>query len=260
MAVPEPRYDPTGRLFCYALTTDLWVTGGAISNGGYALRWAGETFAPDLVADGHADTALLELASSVPAGSEGLVLLPYVLSERAPLSDLAGALLGIRSHHTRGHFIRAAVEGVCLQLSTIVDALDGVAPVRTVRATGGAFRSELWRRVLAATLARPLVIQADAGGTALGAAALGWFALGGAPTLPQALAAVGGPDVDDRTPPVPVTPAELDSYRELRARVPQLIGAYAEVAALFTPRGDGPDRPTEPVAGSPAPRGGESPR
>ena len=52
MAVPEPSFDAEGRLFCYALTDDLWVIGGAISNGGITLRWAGETFAPDLVAEG----------------------------------------------------------------------------------------------------------------------------------------------------------------------------------------------------------------
>ena len=56
MAVNEPRFDPAGRLFCYALTDSLWVSGGAVSNGGNTLRWAGETFAPDLVADGPADT------------------------------------------------------------------------------------------------------------------------------------------------------------------------------------------------------------
>jgi gluconokinase len=45
MAVPEPSFDAEGRLFCYALTNDLWVIGGAISNGGITLRWAGEAFA-----------------------------------------------------------------------------------------------------------------------------------------------------------------------------------------------------------------------
>ena len=194
MAVSEPRFDPGGRLFCYALTDTLWVSGGAVSNGGNTLRWAGETFAPDLVADGPADTEVLALAAQIPAGSDGIAMLPYVLSERAPLwdPDIPGAFLGVRHHHTRSHFIRAAVEGVCLQISTIVDALDTVSPVESVRATGGPFRSSLWQNVMAATLARPFTVQPDAGGTALGAAALGWFALGGAPTLNDALAAVRG--------------------------------------------------------------------
>ncbi|CAA9379596.1 MAG: Gluconokinase [uncultured Propionibacteriaceae bacterium] len=235
MAVPKPSFDPAGRLFCYALTDDLWVVGGAISNGGITLRWAGETFAPDVVADGHADKEVLALAASVPAGSDGLVMLPYVLSERAPLWDaeIAGAFLGVRHHHTRTHFIRAAVEGVCLQMSTLVDALDAVAPVQSIRATGGPFRSTLWRQVMAATLARPLTVQADAGGTALGAAALGWYALGGAPTLADALVAVGGPRADLVAVPVPVSATDVATYARLRASVPALIAAYEQVGAIF---------------------------
>jgi gluconokinase len=164
-------------------------------------------------------------------------MLPYVLSERAPLwdPDLPGAYLGIRAHHTRSHFIRAAIEGVCLQLSTIVDALDSVAPVKSIRATGGPFRSELWRQVMAATLARPMSIETAAGGTALGAAALGWYALGGASSLTDALAAVGGPRMDSSAPAVAVASADLAAYAQLRASVRALIDSYEQVAAMFTP-------------------------
>jgi gluconokinase len=235
MVLSEPGFDNEGRLFCYALTDDVWVIGGAVSNGGIILRWAGETFAPDLVGEGPADVAVLQLAAQVPAGSDGLLMLPYVLSERAPLwdPDIAGAYLGIRAHHTRSHFIRAAIEGVCLQLSTIVDSLDTVAPVQSIRATGRPFRSNLWREVMAATLARPMSVQAEAGGTALGAAALGWYALGGAATLTEALAAVGGPGPDDGAGTVAVTSSAVSVYAQLRASVHALIDDYDEVAAIF---------------------------
>lgn len=235
MVLSEPGFDNEGRLFCYALTDEVWVIGGAISNGGITLRWAGETFAPDLVGEGPADVAVLQLAAQVPAGSEGLLMLPYVLSERAPLwdPDIAGAYLGIRAHHTRSHFIRAAIEGVCLQLSTIVDSLDTVAPVQSIRATGRPFRSDLWRQIMAATLARPMSVQAEAGGTALGAAALGWYALGGAATLTDALAAVGGPRPDLSAATVAVTSSDVSTYAQLRASVHALIDDYDEVAAIF---------------------------
>lgn len=239
MVVSQPSFDAAGRLFCYALTDDVWVVGGAVSNGGSALRWAGHTFAPELTGSPHADADLLELAAKIPAGSEGLVLLPFLLSERAPLwdPDLAGAFLGLRHHHTRSHFLRATLEGVCLQMSTLVDALDSVAPVQSLRATGGPFRAELWRQVMAATLGRPLSVQADAGGTALGAAALGWYALGGAASLAEALVAVGGPRPDAAPKPVIVADADRDAYRALRSTVPALLSAYGEVAHLFAPAG-----------------------
>jgi gluconokinase len=235
MVLPEPGFDNEGRLFCYALTDDVWVIGGAVSNGGITLRWAGKTFAPDLVGNGPADVAVLKLAAQAPPGSDGLLMLPYVLSERAPLwdPDIAGAYLGIRAHHTRSHFIRAALEGVCLQLSTIVDSLDTVAPVQSIRATGRPFGSDLWRQIMAATLARPMSVQAEAGGTALGAAALAWYALGGAATLTDALIAVGGPRPDVSAATVAVTSSDVSTYAQLRASVHALIDDYDEVAAIF---------------------------
>lgn len=142
MIVREPVLDPDGRLFCYALTDGLWVVGGATSTAGVVVRWAGDVFGGGLAAPGTLrDTELLALVQAVPAGSDGLLMLPYLLAERAPLwdPDLAGAFLGIRLAHTRGHFVRAAVEGVALQLAVVVEALDRIHPVTAVRAIGGAF-------------------------------------------------------------------------------------------------------------------------
>ena len=123
------------------------------------MRWAGRSLAPDVQAGAEdPDVAVLELAASVPPGSAGLVMLPYLLAERAPLwdPDVPGAYLGVRREHTRAHFVRAAIEGVCLQLRAILDRLDDIEPVIAVQATGGALRSPLWREILAAMFDRPL--------------------------------------------------------------------------------------------------------
>ncbi|MGB7982098.1 MAG: FGGY-family carbohydrate kinase, partial [Candidatus Nanopelagicales bacterium] len=174
---------------------------------------------------------------AVPPGSEGLLMLPYLLAERAPLwdPDLAGAYLGIRHGHTTGHFVRATVEGVALQLSTIVEALDRIAPVTSVRATGGALRSMLWRRVLAGAIGRPLTVTTGAEGSALGVATLGLVALGRAGDLGAALEALS-PPLDARPLEIPevASPAEIALYKGLRASVPGLLAAYDEVARLFT--------------------------
>jgi len=185
MIVPEPIVDESGRLFCYALTDDAWVVGGAVSNGGIAVRWAGGVFGQDSGGARTSDAELLELAASVSPGSDGLITLPYLLAERAPLWDpsLTGAFLGMRHSHTRGHFVRSVVEGVALQLSAIVAELDRLEPVTEIRATGGVFRSEVWRQVVAGALGHPLKVTGGAEGSALGAAALGIYALGRAESL-----------------------------------------------------------------------------
>ena len=108
--------------------------------------------------------------------------------------------------------------------------------------------------MLAATLDRPLHMVGDAEGTALGAAALGLFALGRAPGLTEAVAALAGPDTATTTPPVVADPALVAVYERTRAAVPELIEALAPVAALFA-RGDvapaaQPPRPSADREGS----------
>ncbi len=147
--VEQPTTDPAGQVFCYALTPGRWAVGGAINNGGVVLRWAGEALAPDL--GEHAEEALLALAAEVPAGSDGLIMLPYLLSERAPhwSAQPRGAYVGLTRAHGRGHLIRAAVEGVCLQLALVLASVRAAGnDVREVRATGGFARSPLWRQIL----------------------------------------------------------------------------------------------------------------
>jgi gluconokinase len=232
MVVPEPTIDDAGRLFCYALTDDHWVIGGAVSNGGIVARWAGAVFGTASVDGVALDEHTLALAEAVPLGSEGLIMLPYLLAERAPLwdPDVPGAFLGIRRHHTAGHFVRAAVEGVCLQLSSILEQLDRIEPVRQVRATGGTFRSPLWRAVMAGTLNRPLHVTAGAEGTAAGAAALGLFALDRAATLASAASTLAG---EQTSVAVPVDPDDAAAYALVRSRLPKLVRGYEAVAELF---------------------------
>lgn len=224
MMVPRSSLDPSGRLFCYALTEDMWAVGGAVSTGGSVGRWAREVFGAS------SDDELLEWAADVPPGADGLVMIPYLLAERAPLWDpeLTGAYLGIRSGLTRGHFVRAALEGVAMQLSLIVDALDGIESVRDVSATGGAFRSPVWAEIVAGCLNRPLHVLDGAEGTARGAAALGLWALGESDDLRAALARLQPLESGSVTEPV-----DAQVYQRQRARIPAMIEAYDQVADAY---------------------------
>jgi gluconokinase len=118
------------------------------------------------------------------------------------------------------------VEGVCIQMRVILDRLGSVQPVTSVRATGSAFRSRLWREVMAAALDRPLRVVEGAEGTALGAAALGLFALGRAPSLTDAMEQLAGPD-DLQPAPVAVPQDLIATYARLRSMVPMLVDAIA---------------------------------
>lgn len=232
--VERPPALNDGSLFCYALTHHAWALGGAISNGGVVARWAGETFLP-AANSGPRDDELLGLAASVPAGCEGLVMIPYLMGERAPLWDPApaGAYLGIRRHHTRAHFARAAIEGVAMSLASVLDHLDAVTPISEIRATGGVFRSSLWREIVAACLNRRFVVTDAAAGSGLGAAALALTAVGVEASLSSALAALG---VDAVPVEAELPPADLvELYRRQRASIESLVASLTPIAQALSP-------------------------
>ena len=185
VTVERPAVDPRGRVFCYGLADRRWVVGGAVTNGGLVLDWARETLGRDV-------DDLLAAAADVPAGADGLLALPHLLPERAPHWDLggAGAIVGLHRRHTAGHVTRALLEGVCLQLRLVLDALrEADLAVHEVRATGGFARSTLWRRMLTDALDLPVGFPTVDQGSAFGAALLGMQGVGLLPLGPDALVA-----------------------------------------------------------------------
>ncbi|CAN5855307.1 gluconokinase [soil metagenome] len=198
VATTTPDTDPHGRLFTYALTDDRWIVGGPISNGGLVLRWLRDAVLTDL-----AETArdageepyerMTAMAAAVPAGSEGLLFLPYLTGERAPdwSASARGALLGLTLRHGRGHLIRSAMEGVLLQLRAVVEAMGAlqISP-SAFRATGGFTESPLWLQMMADVFGREIGVPNRAEGTGLGAALLGMVALGTFSDIDEAAATV----------------------------------------------------------------------
>ncbi len=201
--------DCAGSLFCYPLALDRWVVGGALGNGGSVLDWVAAT-----VAGGAPLDDLLDAAAAVAPGAGGLVMVPFLAPERAPLWEpgRSATLVGLSHHHGRAHLARAAVEGVGLQLAALAGRVQAVGGVGEVRASGGALRHPLWRQVVAAALGRPVLVVGDLAGTALGAAALAWFAVGGAADLEGARAdLVGRGEVVEEVAPDPVAVAACRS-------------------------------------------------
>jgi gluconokinase len=210
-----PGVDDRGRTFCYALADGLWVVGGAISNGGIVGAWAADCF------DQPVGDLLAEADKADPAG---LIALPYLLGERAPWwdPDLTAVLIGLRREHGRAAITRAMVDGVGQQLALVASALTDV-DLTEIRATGGAFRSPIWGRVIASALNRPLSSTADEG-SGLGAALLGWHAIGELPSLADAADLI---TPTDTIHPDPALAARLAEQRPLIER------AHEALSALF---------------------------
>lgn len=132
----------------------------------------------------HAE--LSRLALSAPAGSEGLVMVPYLQGERTPnRPDATGAIHGVRvGNSTAANLARAAVEGLLCALADGLDHLtaSGV-PARRVLLVGGGAKSAALREIAPTVFGVPVHVP-DAGEyVALGAARQATWALTG--TLPE---------------------------------------------------------------------------
>lgn len=176
VTIDEPRTDPDMRTFCYTLSDEHWVVGGAVSNGGLVLRW----LADELIGGADLDELTAE-AAGVPPGSDGVLMLPYLTAERAPRwSPLRGGVLfGLRLEHRRGHAVRAGLEGVALQLRLVADALrDAGGDFDRLRVTGGFVGSDVWLQIVADVLGSELEVPRVEEAVAYGAALLGMHGSG----------------------------------------------------------------------------------
>ncbi|MDP4251892.1 MAG: gluconokinase [Bacteroidota bacterium] len=173
--VRGPATDPDMRTFCYHVKNDLYLLGGAGNNGAIVLQWLSEKFflsekeLPDFLAG----------AAQVPAGCEGLIFLPYILGERAPLWNAAarGVLFGLSVNHTREHVIRSAMEGVIYCVYSIGRMLLETRDIRQIFVTGGFAQNDLWVQMLSDVFRLPVKISETIENAAWGAVKLGMEAL-----------------------------------------------------------------------------------
>ncbi|GAB3039048.1 gluconokinase [Spirosoma pulveris] len=199
--VRQPLRDAELRLFCYFLDEGYYVVGGPTNNGGNVLEWLTEKLTLQ-------DTdAVLAEAATIDPGSDGLLFLPYLQGERAPLWDASvrGAYLNVDWQHTRAHFVRAALEGVLFNLLSINELLiDHTGPARVIHANGGFAQSDLWVQMLADMAGVPVRLNASNESGSMGAILLTMKAIGAVKTLDEAAEKVAfgktfQPDLDRHT-------------------------------------------------------------
>lgn len=219
-----PRGSPPRRLISARLG-DGWIQYGSSSSGGATIDWLMRSVlrrsdAADLV-------ALTRAAEEVPPGCDGLVCLPYLAGERAPLwnAQLSGSFIGLRPHHGDAHMLRAALEGVAFARRQAAEAIERELPRRFL-AAGGGTANALWNRIRASVLDRPLAVLEQPDVALIGA--MRWAcAAAGIPDAPvRALA---------RSREVPAvaawTPVYAAGYRRFLALQRAALDASADDAA-----------------------------
>lgn len=162
----------------------LWTTAG-VEHDTLALA-AGTSTAGSLigwlqtVTGGASFDELMAEASSVPPGSEGLLVLPYLAGERTPVFDpqARGVVAGLTLRHGRGHLFRAAYEGISFGIRQILERFDDAHTGARTVAVGGGLRSPIWAQALSDITGRPQLVPEQAIGASYGDALLAAIGVG----------------------------------------------------------------------------------
>jgi xylulokinase len=220
-ATDAPRIEPNGRVhaFCHAVP-DRWHLMGVMLSAAGSLRWFRDALAPEA-----SFPELSDEAATIPAGSDGLLFLPYLTGERTPHPDphARGAFVGLTVQHERAHLTRAVMEGVAFGLRDGLDLMlaAGTPKPEQIRASGGGVRSAVWRQILANVLEAEIATIATAEGAAFGAGLLAAVGAGWFDSVQEAVA-----DVVEVTPVAEPGP-DRGRYREVHERYRQLYPALA---------------------------------
>ncbi|WP_066686383.1 xylulokinase [Christensenella intestinihominis] len=163
---------------CHAMA-GAWEALGVTQGAALSMKWLTETIFEDMSPKRFQTSSIL--ARSVPALSEGLIFLPYLMGERSPHMDpyARGAFIGLSAKHTRAHMVRSVMEGVCYSLKECLDAVEELSGLTgEIRLSGGGARSALWAQIAADVFGRELSVSHSGNASALGAALLAGVGMG----------------------------------------------------------------------------------
>jgi xylulokinase len=217
----RPLYESRGvvHAFCHAVP-DRWHMMSVMLSAAGSLRWFRDTVAP-----GFDFGDLVEVAAEVPAGSDGLLFLPYLTGERSPHPDplARGAFVGLTIAHDRRHLTRAVLEGVAFGLRDGLDLMlgAGMPMPDQIRASGGGTASPLWRQILADVLGAEIATVDTTEGAAYGAGLLAAVGVGWFPTVEAAT------DALVKAVPVAAPGPDAPAYSEAHAIYRDLYPALA---------------------------------
>jgi gluconokinase len=171
----KPEMDRGMRTFCYYLNKEQWLIGGASNNGGIVLQWLQD----DFFKSEETVTHFLSQAASIQPGAEGLIFLPYLLGERAPIWNphAKGVLFGLGINHGQAAMIRASLEGIVYCIYAISQPLLEKTNIKRIYATGGFARNELGLQILSDVFNLPVLICETIENSAWGAVKYGLQAL-----------------------------------------------------------------------------------
>ncbi|HOD81969.1 MAG: Xylulose kinase [Planctomycetes bacterium ADurb.Bin126] len=241
LASDQPLSGLSGMMITNHAAGGLWEAEGLSNAAASSYRWFRDAIGTAEVsaqaAGGpNAYEALNELAASSPAGSRGLLFLPYLATAGTPRWNAAarGVFAGLSFAHGRGDLARSVMEGVALEIRDMMNVwLEAGLAVDVLRLGGGAVRSGLWNHIQADVYGRPVQTLRCQESTVLGAAMLGGLGAGVFDSLDQAVGRMV--QVADQIEPDPAHHALYGELYEAYVKTYQGLadgGAFEKLAAI----------------------------
>jgi gluconokinase len=167
VASKEVLQDEQQRLFNYLLTEGNYISGGPTNNAGGVFEWYAKQFGDFKKAFDLEDCIqnLINDASKVAPGSEGLIFLPYLQGERAPIwnADARGVYFGLNIKHEQQHFVRATIEGILYAIYSIGKTLEEHRSFKSLSANGTFASYPFWTQLMADVFNKPVHIKQGSG-------------------------------------------------------------------------------------------------
>ncbi|MFL5746871.1 MAG: gluconokinase [Niastella sp.] len=196
---PTVLKDEQMRFFNYLLTDDCYVSGGPTNNGGNIFEWFSRQFG-DFTNPFDMENSLQQLieeASKVPHGSDGLLFLPYLLGERAPIwnANARGMYFGLNIKHERKHFIRATIEGILYEIYSIGKTLGEQRNIKSLSVNGSFGAIPFCTQMIADMFNKPVRVRQQYHSVSFGAFLLSATEMGIYKSLDEAAQTVELPDI-----------------------------------------------------------------
>jgi gluconokinase len=190
--------DKKQRFFNYLLAENYYISGGPTNNGGLIFDWFAKQFGDfDNSFDiEYSIENLINDASKVAVGSNGLLFLPYLLGERAPIwnANARGAYFGLNINHERQHFIRAAIEGILYEIYSIGKTLEEHRTINSLSVNGTFASIPFCTQMIADIFNKPVNIRKNADSIGFGAFLLSAIEMGIYNNIDEAARTVVLPD------------------------------------------------------------------
>lgn len=165
----QPCYQQNNPLFCYLAKEQQWIVGGPSNNAGNVLEWFRQTYGLEDLSFAQ----MLAWLDESPIGAEGVLFLPYLYGERAPLWDAqAGAqFFNLKATHTRQTLFRAVVEGIFMNFASIISLMEQQLGrnFAKIKVTGKIFQTPICAQMLADVLGKQVEVLPKQEASCLGA-------------------------------------------------------------------------------------------